>query len=150
MSMKTRTILRPWIVAVLAVVAVAVLAACGGGTGYGGGSDATAQASTPASPAAGGSVTTNEIAIQNFSFTPAQTTVKAGTAVTWTNNDSTTHDVTSTDGAGTDAATTSAFASKPLAQGDTFSFTFDKPGTYYYECTIHASMATMHAVVIVE
>ena len=76
--------------------------------------------------------------------------MSAGTEVTWTNDDTTPHDVTSTDGPGTDAATTSTFASETLAQGDTFSFTFDEPGTYYYECTIHASMATMHAEVIVE
>ena len=61
-----------------------------------------------------------------------------------------THNVTSTDGPGVDAATTSTFASETLSQGDTFSFTFEEPGTYYYECTIHASMATMHATVIVE
>jgi plastocyanin len=37
-----------------------------------------------------------------------------------------------------------------MSQGDTFELTFDKPGTYYYECTIHADMPSMHAEVVVE
>ena len=147
--MDPRTLKRPVIlVAALAVVAVLVLAACGSpGNANAGGSGGTT--STPA-PAGGGSASTDTIAIQNFTFTPASTTVKAGTTVTWTNNDSTPHDVTSANGPGTSATATSLFSSGPMAQGATFSFTFKKPGTYYYECTIHASMASMHAVVIVK
>ena len=141
--MKSKTLTRPVVlVAALAIAAVLVLAACGSP------SNATAGASS-ATPAAVGA-TTNAIAIQNFTFTPPSTTVKAGTTVTWTNNDTTPHDVTSTDGPGISAATTATFASGPMAQGATFSFTFKKPGTYYYECAIHASMASMHAVVIVK
>ena len=146
--MKIRTILRPWmLVAALAVLVAAVLAACGGSTASGSSPAATTPA---ASPAGGGAVTSSEIAIKDFAFTPATATVKAGTTVTWTNNDGATHNVTSTDGPGTGAATTSTFSSQPMAQGDTFSYTFKEAGTYYYECSIHASMASMHAVVIVE
>ena len=146
--MRTKTTTRRVVlVAALAVAAALVLAACGSpGNANAGGSGATT--STPAP--GGGSASTNKIAIQNFTFTPSTTTVKAGTTVTWTNNDSTPHDVTSASGPGTSATPTSLFGSGPLAQGATFSFTFKKPGTYYYECTIHASMASMHAVVIVK
>ena len=42
------------------------------------------------------------------------------------------------------------FSSGVMNQGDTISFKFTKAGTYYYECTIHASMATMHAKVVVQ
>lgn len=149
--MSSRASVVAVVLAALVAVAALALAACGGdgGGGYGGGSGATAT-SPPASPAGGGSVTAEQISIRDFSFTPAETTVAAGATVTWTNDDSAVHDVTSTDGPGVDAATTSTFASEALAQGDSFSFTFEEPGTYYYECTIHASMATMHAVVIVE
>jgi plastocyanin len=143
--MKITFLTRPAVlVAAFAVFAVLVLAACGGSSG-----SASSTATTPASPS-GGSATTDQIAIQDFAFTPPETTVKAGTTVTWTNNDGAAHNVTSTDGPAVDAATTSAFTSGQLGQGQTFSFTFKKPGTYYYECTIHASMAAMHAVVIVE
>ncbi|NLE22667.1 MAG: plastocyanin [Actinobacteria bacterium] len=148
--MKTRTSFSVLAVAVLLAVAALTLAACGdgGGSPYGGGGGGAA-AGTSSPPAADGA-TTSEISIKNFSFTPAETTVPAGTTVTWTNEDTTVHDVTSTDGPGIDAAVTSTFASGTLAEGDTFEFTFEDPGTYHYECTIHATMQTMHAVVIVE
>ena len=146
--MNSRTLRRPVVlVAALAVVAVFVLAACGSPTNANAG-NTPAPATTPA--ASGGGSTTSSIAIQNFTFAPATTTVKPGTTVTWTNDDSTVHDVTSTDGPAVDAKTTSLFGSGQMAQGQTFSFTFKKAGTYYYECTIHASMASMHAVVIVK
>jgi plastocyanin len=138
-------------VAVLAVLAVTALAACGGSGGSdGGGSGATTSSSPPSASPGGGSAGAAEISIQDFSFTPSETTVAAGTTVTWTNDDTADHDVTSTDGPGVDAATTSTFASETLSQGDAFSYAFNEPGTYFYECTIHASMATMHATIIVE
>ena len=90
------------------------------------------------------------MAIQNFTFAPQTLTVKAGTKVTWTNHDSTPHTVTSTNGPSTSASPTGLFDSGQLASGATFSFTFTKAGTYYYECTIHASMASMHAMVVVK
>ena len=147
--MKTRKLTRLVVlVAAFAVVAVMALAACGSPSNANAGSGSSA---SPGAPAAGGSTaTTNTISIQDFSFTPSTTTVAAGTTVTWTNNDAMVHDVTSTDGPDVGAATTSTFASAKLSQGDTFSFTFAQPGTYYYECTIHAAMATMHGVVIVK
>lgn len=144
----------PALIVVLA--AVAVLAGCGGSGGgaYGGGSGAAAVASPPASSSAGSGAQTpasgDTVSIQNFAFVPATLTVAAGTEVTWTDQDTTAHDVTSTDGPGIDAATTDLFASGTLSQGDSFSHTFTDPGTYYYECTIHATMQTMHAEVIVQ
>jgi len=69
--------------------------------------------------------------------------------VTWTNNDSITHTVTSTDGIGVNANTTSLFNSS-LDPGVSFSYTFAKAGTYFYECHIHRAMASMHAKVIVQ
>jgi plastocyanin len=147
--MKSNSALRPWYMAVaLALVAAVVLAACGGNGGAYGSTGGGAP-STPTATSAGGAGG-DTVTIENFAFTPAKLTVKAGTTVTWTNQDSAAHDVTSTDGPGVDAATTATFASGDMSQGDTFSFTFDTPGTYYYECTIHASMASMHAQVIVQ
>jgi len=72
-----------------------------------------------------------EIKIDNFSFAPAVLTVPAGTQVTWTNRDDIPHNVT-TDGA--------AIKSKTLYTDDKFSFTFTKPGTYQYFCSIHPKM----------
>jgi plastocyanin len=150
--MKTRILTRPVVlVAALAVVAMMALAACGSPSPTDADAGSSGSPSASATPSAGGSAaTTTKISIQDFSFSPSTATVTAGTTVTWTNDEAAVHDVTSTDGPGTDAATTSTFASETLSQGDSFSFTFETPGTYYYECTIHASMATMHGVVIVE
>lgn len=71
------------------------------------------------------------ISIEGFAFGPADITVPVGTTVTWTNNDGPPHTVTADDG---------SFESENLATGDTFSFTFDTPGTYTYHCAIHPSM----------
>jgi plastocyanin len=142
---------------VVALVAALALAGCGKiQNSYG-----NATKSTPTPPAAGAAAspgasatqapaTTSTVNIQNFAFVPQTLTIKAGTKVTWTNNDSTQHDVTSTDGPAIDAATTDLFSSGVMNQGASFSYTFTKAGTYYYECTIHASMATMHAKVVVQ
>jgi plastocyanin len=78
-------------------------------------------------------VSGNAVAIKGFAFSPASLTVKAGTTVTWTNQDSDAHTVTS-DGSG------GPLNSKAMNTGDTFTFTFAKAGTYKYLCTIHPFM----------
>src|SRR5215813_1282949 len=75
-----------------------------------------------------------EVKIDNFSFGPAALTVAVGTTVTWTNRDDIPHTVVSTDDART-------FKSKVLDTDEKFSFTFGKPGTYPYFCSIHPKMA---------
>lgn len=72
------------------------------------------------------------VTISNFAFDPAAITAPAGSAIAWTNQDSTAHTVTFDD--------TSIKSSGNLAQGDTFTATFPKPGTYAYHCAIHPSM----------
>ena len=132
---------RPIIVAVAAAVTVLVLAACGS-TASSGSSSTPRAASTSGGAAAA-------VTIQNFAFTPQRLTVKAGTTVTWTNNDSAPHTVTSSDGISTSASTTSLFNGS-VSPGATFSYTFAKAGTYYYLCTIHKSEAGMHGEIIVQ
>jgi len=142
--MKTRRYMKPWmILAGVAVLAVLVLAACGGSSG--GGSGSSTPASTPSSSGGG-----TGVAIANYAFTPQTLTVKAGKTVTWTNNDSVPHNVISATNMSTSATTTNTFASGNFNQGQTFSFTFSTPGTYYYECSIHAAMAAMHGKIIVQ
>jgi plastocyanin len=127
-------------VAVGTLAVLLVVAGCGGSAGAG-----STGASSAASPAAGGAAVT----IENFAFTPQTLTVKTGTTVTWTNKDSTTHTVASADGISTGAKTTGLFASGSLGPGDTFSFTFTQPGTYFYLCTIHRGEPTMHGEIVV-
>jgi len=72
-----------------------------------------------------------EVKIDNFSFSPATLEIKAGTTVTWTNADDIPHTVVSND---------KIFKSKVLDTDQKFSFTFDKPGTYPYFCSLHPKM----------
>jgi plastocyanin len=72
------------------------------------------------------------ITIDNFSFGPAIVTVAAGTEVTWVNRDDIPHMIVSED--------RSTFKSAALDTDDKFSFTFAKPGTYTYFCSIHPKM----------
>lgn len=71
------------------------------------------------------------IKIDNFSFSPATITVPAGTTVRWTNRDDIPHTVVSDD---------KAFKSKALDTDENFTYTFTKPGTYGYFCSIHPKM----------
>lgn len=71
------------------------------------------------------------IAIDNFSFTPKEITVAAGTTITWVNRDDVPHTVVSTD---------KKFRSRALDTDDQFSFTFTDAGTYNYFCSVHPVM----------
>jgi amicyanin len=72
-----------------------------------------------------------EVKIDNFTFNPPRLVVKAGTTVTWDNDDDIPHTV---------VATGKAFRSKTLDTEDKFSFTFTTPGTYEYFCSLHPHM----------
>jgi plastocyanin len=67
------------------------------------------------------------------SYLPDPVTVVIGVnnTITWTNNDSAPHTVTANDG---------SFDSGAMAPTQTFTFTFDKPGTYTYHCVYHPWM----------
>jgi plastocyanin len=71
------------------------------------------------------------VKIENFTFGPQRVTVKAGTTVTWTNDDDIPHTV---------ASSTKAFKSKVLDSDDKFSFTFTTAGVYEYFCSLHPHM----------
>jgi len=71
------------------------------------------------------------VSIDNFTFNPQKLTVKAGTTVTWTNQDDIPHAV---------AAVKKEFRSKTMDTDDKYSFTFTTPGTYEYFCSIHPHM----------
>lgn len=79
----------------------------------------------------------NNIVISNFSFSPATLTVKAGSTVTWTNQDSMGHSATADD---------NSFDTGILYNGKSGTVTFNKTGTYTYHCSIHPSM---HGTIVV-
>lgn len=72
---------------------------------------------------------TQEVAIIDFTFTPANITVEEGTTVVWTNIDAVDHTVTS-----------DFFTSDVLKPGDSFLYTFEQEGTLEYFCSIHPQM----------
>ncbi len=71
------------------------------------------------------------IVISGFAYALPTMQVTAGTKVTWTNNDSVAHTVTSDD---------KLFESPSLRQGDSFTYTFDKAGSFSYHCAPHPRM----------
>jgi amicyanin len=72
-----------------------------------------------------------EVDIDQFTFLPQRITVKAGTTVTWINEDDVPHTIVSS---------SKVFKSKALDTADKFSFTFTTPGTYDYFCSLHPHM----------
>ena len=72
-----------------------------------------------------------EVQVDNFTFGPATLTVPVNSTVTWVNKDDLPHTVASNDG---------VFKSKALDTDDKYSYTFSKPGTYAYFCSIHPKM----------
>ncbi len=76
--------------------------------------------------------------MQNFAYQMANIQVRAGTTVTWTNQDSAPHSVTFKNG---------MMDSGLLYQGQSFSYTFNTPGTYQYYCSVHPYMVATVTVV---
>ena len=70
------------------------------------------------------------VTIDNFTFSPAELTVKVGTTVTWTNHDDIPHTVVSA----------GKFRSKAMDTDNSFSFTFTDAGEYKYFCSLHPHM----------
>ena len=71
------------------------------------------------------------VVIKDFMFAPVALTVKSGSVVSWTNQDNEPHTVASDAG---------VFRSSALDTNESFSFKFDKPGTYRFLCSIHPYM----------
>jgi plastocyanin len=117
-----RQLRRPPTVAV-ALLAVGVFGACSG----------PKTSSAPAAPAAQARVTIVSDAATIGAFTPPSVTASVGQTVAWVFQDTNPHTVTADD---------DSFTSPKggLANGKTFSHTFDKAGTYKYHCFIHPQM----------
>ena len=73
----------------------------------------------------------SKIEVKDFMFSPTTLTVEAGTQVSWVNKDDEPHTVVSDAG---------LFRSGALDTNESFTFKFDKPGTYHFTCSIHPRM----------
>jgi plastocyanin len=79
-----------------------------------------------------------QLNIDNFKFGPEKLTVAKGTKVTWTNEDDIPHSI---------VVTAIGVRSKPLDTDKTFTYQFDKTGTFSYICGLHPFM---HGQVVVK
>jgi len=91
----------------------------------------TEAATREASPQASPGTEACTIDIRDFAYHPAQTEIAVGTTVTWTNSDTVPHTATATD---------RTFDSGILDPGKSYSFTFEKAGTFDYACLVHPQM----------
>jgi len=109
---------RRWLLFPLALLAAVAAAGCG-----------AAGESTP--------VASDQVSMaKSYRFDPKVVEIKAGDAVTWTNNDNFTHTVK-----------VEGQRDHKVGRGDSVSITFHKAGTYHYVCTLHSH--DMHGTVIV-
>ena len=73
-------------------------------------------------------VATTEVTMaKSYRFEPSRIAIAVGETVTWTNDDNFTHTV-QVDGQ----------EDHKVEQGESFSITFDEPGSYRYVCTLHS------------
>jgi plastocyanin len=110
-----KTYLRLCIAAILLVIAIAA----GQTRNF---SSASAEEKKPAETV---------VKIDNFTFTPNVVTVPAGSTIRWINKDDIPHNVVTED---------KTIKSKVMDTDEQFSYTFTKPGTYPYFCSIHPKM----------
>jgi plastocyanin len=71
------------------------------------------------------------VVVKDFMFMPTSLTIRAGSPVTWVNKDDEPHSVVSDSG---------LFRSGGLDSGESYTFRFDKPGTYHFTCSLHPRM----------
>ena len=115
------------------IIGAAGMAACGDGDN----NESDAYGERDPVNIAGNTVT---VELTNLQFAPKGIKIRPGTRVTWVNKDAALHNVRQIE---------SVFLSQDqMPKGDTFNFTFDTPGVYRYQCTLHHP--NMNGVVIVE
>lgn len=117
------------------LLAILLLAGCGGSSASGAGAPSATTAPGATSTTTSGGTAQVKIGEQNdkYGFEPTMLSVTVGTKVVWTNASDAPHTVASDTG--------STLASSTISpSGGTFSFTFTQAGTYTYHCTIHPYM----------
>lgn len=120
------------IVVVLAVLGLAV--AIGSGRGRRKDNRASTAPTTQTGTSASAPATADQVTIKNYQFKPSETKVKTGTTITWTNQDDTKHNIAY------DSGTLMGQEGPLFGRGETYTMTFDQPGTYNYHCRPHPYM----------
>jgi plastocyanin len=132
------------VVLLASLTALALVAGCGSSSSSSTGGPTTLSNTGAAMPGTA-KVT---VIIKDYTFTPANLVIAKGTIVTWINKDSVPHTVTYANGPGVDAKPVNqGVNSGEIAPGASWSWQFIKQGVFFYMCTLHPSMAGMHAKV---
>jgi plastocyanin len=82
----------------------------------------------------------NEVYLEYQAFNPTQLTVAVGTTVTFTNKDNADHTATSS----------GVFDSGRIKSGNTYTFKFTTPGTYFFYCNYHSSNSAEQGAIKVQ
>jgi plastocyanin len=90
-----------------------------------------------------------DVGMPGLVYDPMVVTINQGETVRWTNTDPLPIPHTVTSGEPEDANAGSIFDSGTLLPGQSFSFTFDTPGTYVYFCRFHFVEGMRDAQIIV-
>lgn len=83
----------------------------------------------------------NEIFLEYKTFSPTQLGVTKGSTVTFTNKDNANHSVTSTN---------KLFDSGKIESGNSFTYTFNDVGVFYFYCNYHSSNAQEQGAIVVK
>jgi plastocyanin len=90
------------------------------------------------------SAVTVNVAVRDNTFNPKTITVNVGDTVVWQNTGAFEHTATS----GAACAPDGTFDSGPLSPGESFSFTFNEPGSYPYYCIPHCAFGMTGSVMV--
>ena len=89
------------------------------------------------------------VSMENLAFQPSTVTISVGESVTWVHNDgSVPHDVHALDGSFDSNPNCPQNPNTCMTEGDTYTQTFDSPGTVAYLCDVHGS--AMSGTVVVQ
>ena len=83
----------------------------------------------------------NEIFLLYKTFSPTSLTIKKGTTIKFINKDNANHSVTSGSG---------VLNSGKIKSEDSYSYTFDNTGSYYFYCNYHSNNQQENGVIVVQ
>ncbi|HET6225904.1 MAG TPA: cupredoxin domain-containing protein [Bacteroidia bacterium] len=83
----------------------------------------------------------NEIFLEYKTFNPTQKSIAKGTTITFINKDNADHTATSTKG---------TFDSGRIRSGESFSYTFNDAGIFYFYCNYHSNSSAEQGAILVQ
>jgi plastocyanin len=83
---------------------------------------------------------TYTVSMDNHRFMPETITIPAGSTVTWVNNEEGVPHTTTSD--------TGLWDSGNMSTGQSYSYRFDQPGTYPYNCTLHRDQGMVGTIIV--